>query len=163
MLEAAGTAHGTLDAVRALSKRLRPEVLDELGLVPALTNLCDRLSHRTGLPIHHDLHRELPPLAEDAQLVIYRVAQESLTNVVRHAHARNAEVRLSDRGDTVELVVADDGVGLPDPSELDGGVRSMRERAVLVGGQLTLADSASGGALVSLRVPCEDAPAVVSR
>jgi two-component system, NarL family, sensor histidine kinase UhpB len=69
-----------LDDVRRLARSLRPEVLDELGIVPALTNLCDRLSAHTGLEIKRSLSDDLPPLGPDVQLVIYRVTQESLTN-----------------------------------------------------------------------------------
>ena len=75
----------TLEGVRGLARRLRPEVLDELGLVPALRNLCDRIEEGPGSSSGASLEPELPSLSPDAELVIYRVAQEALTNVVRHA------------------------------------------------------------------------------
>lgn len=152
--DAVRTARSSLDEVRALARRLRPEVLDQLGLVPALGNLCDRLSDRTGLPIDHRLPGEPIDVDDDAQLVIYRVAQESLTNVVRHAGAGLAEVQLVQAADHVELCVEDDGIGFPpEVPGGDGGIRGMRERALLVGGRLSLAASARGGARVCLRVP----------
>jgi two-component system sensor histidine kinase UhpB len=151
--DAVATARGSLEDVRGLARRLRPEVLDELGLAPALANLCDRLSHRTGLPILRDISSDLSSVEEDAQLVIYRVAQESLTNVVRHAGAQRAEVKLTEENGHLELCVLDDGIGFPADMSSNGGIRGMRERAVLVGGQLTLAQSSLGGALVCLRLP----------
>ena len=102
----------TLEGVRGLARRLRPEVLDELGLVPALRNLCDRIEEGTGLVVRRSLDPELPQLSPDAELVVYRVAQEALTNVVRHAQAEEAHVTLAARDGEVELVVHDAGVGV---------------------------------------------------
>ncbi len=146
-----------LEDVRRLARSLRPEVLDELGLVPALTNLCDRLSTRTGLEIKRSLGDDLPPLGPDVQLVVYRVTQESLTNVVRHAQARRAQVVLGCSGGHVELEVADDGIGIGAAPASGGGIRGMRERAVLVGGRLTVAPAAGGGTRVRLRIPLDRA------
>lgn len=155
---AAATARTSLEDVRGLARRLRPEVLDALGLGPALGNLCDRLSGRTGLPIAYTVPGQLSSLAEDAELVIYRVAQESLTNVVRHARADRAEVKLGETDGHVELSVCDDGVGFPEVvPRSDGGLRSMRERAVLIGGSVEMTRSELGGAAVRLRVPRAEA------
>jgi len=151
---ARATAIQTIEDVRRLARRLRPEVLDQIGLLPALTNLCDRLSARTSLRIRREFRAPLPPLTPEAELVVYRVAQESLTNVVRHADAREATVRLHAADGNVELVVSDDGVGLP--SQLgtgDGqGIRGMRERAVAFGAELTVASPPGGGTEIRLRV-----------
>lgn len=153
--EAATTARRSLEEVRGLARRLRPEVLDALGLVPAVGNLCDRMSQQTGLPIVHQLPSGLPELGDDAELVIYRVVQESLTNVVRHAHAKRADVRIIEEEGHVELSIRDDGVGCPDVALTSdgGGMRSMRERAVLVGGQFEVEPVAMGGTCVRLRIP----------
>ncbi len=157
-VEAAATARTSLEDVRGLARRLRPEVLDALGLGPALGNLCDRLSNRTGLAISCSVASDVSRLPDDAKLVIYRVTQESLTNVVRHAGAERAEVKVSDVDGHVELSVCDDGVGFPDViARSDGGLRSMRERAVLVGGTVEIDRSEIGGAAVRLRVPRPDA------
>jgi two-component system sensor histidine kinase UhpB len=142
-----------LDYVRRLARSLRPEVLDELGIVPALTNLCDRLSAHTGLEIKRSLSDDLPPLGPDVQLVIYRVTQESLTNVVRHANADRASVTLAADDGFVALTVADDGVGIGAVEPGRGGIRGMRERAVLVGGLLTIAPAAAGGTCVRFHAP----------
>jgi two-component system sensor histidine kinase UhpB len=147
-----------LEDVRRLARSLRPEVLDELGLVPALTNLCDRLSAQTGLEIKRSLSDDLPPLRPEAQVVIYRVIQESLTNVVRHARASRAIVALSHSDGFVELEVADDGAGIGDADATGAGIRGMRERAVLVGGVLSVGPSADGGTCVRLAVPVKVEP-----
>jgi two-component system sensor histidine kinase UhpB len=146
-----------LEDVRRLARSLRPEVLDELGLVPALTNLCDRLGARTGVRIDVARNGELPPLGADVQLVIYRVAQESLTNVIRHARASRADVLLVGDADRVQLSVTDDGEGIGASAEAGDGIRGMRERALLVGGQLAVGRSPAGGTQVALTIPLEEA------
>jgi two-component system sensor histidine kinase UhpB len=141
--------------VRGLARRLRPEVLDELGLVPALRNLCDRIQEGTGLVVRRALEPDVPGLSPDAELVIYRVAQEALTNVVRHAGTSAAEVALTTRGSEVELVVHDDGVGVGAHAAEDslGGIRGMRERALLIGARLEVMPLDSHGTEVRLHVP----------
>ncbi len=147
----------TLEGVRRLARRLRPEVLDELGLVPAVRNLCDRFESPDGLVVHRSLPTDLPHLNEDAELVIYRVAQESLTNVVRHAHARHVHVSLSSDGSDVALSVRDDGIGIDaeHASASPGGIRGMRERAMLFGATLELESLPAGGTEVRLHVPTQ--------
>lgn len=148
----------TLEFVRQLARRLRPEVLDELGLVPALRSLCDRIEESTGLIVRRSLDPELPPMSPDAELVVYRVAQEALTNVVRHAGADAAHVCVASQGDGVELVVSDDGVGVTPAAAQDsaGGIRGMRERALLIGARLEIAPAPAGGTTVRLHVPGPD-------
>jgi two-component system sensor histidine kinase UhpB len=145
----------TLEVVRGLARRLRPEVLDELGLVPALRSLCDRLEKSTGLTVRRTLHPDLPPLSPDAELVVYRVAQEALTNVVRHAGASAAHLRVTAGEDGVELVVSDDGAGVSPAAAEDseGGIRGMRERALLIGARLEVAPAPAGGTTVRLHIP----------
>lgn len=154
-IDARDSALQLVDEVRALARQLRPEALDELGLVPALTTLIERLFARTGLVIERDLERELAPLAPDAELVLYRVAQESLTNVIRHAGASRATVTLKNSDDGVLLSVGDDGRGI-DVDTSPGGLRFMRERAVMVSGLLSIATGADGsGTEIRLYVPSE--------
>jgi two-component system sensor histidine kinase UhpB len=145
----------TLEGVRSLARRLRPEVLDELGLVPALRNLCDRIEEGTGVVVRRSLEPDLAPLSPDAELVVYRVAQEALTNVVRHAHAREAHVALTAHASGLELVVHDAGTGVTAHAAEDssGGIRGMRERALLIGARLEVAPAAGGGTDVRLHVP----------
>jgi two-component system sensor histidine kinase UhpB len=158
--EALATAEAALEDVRRLARRLRPEVLDELGLTAALNALCNRFSSQTGLVIHRTLPEAPPPLSADEQLVVYRIVQESLTNVVRHSQAGEARVMLQADGDRVEVVVADDGHGLPpDGVPLEGGIRSMRERALLIGADLTWTTAEGGGTSIRLQVPVRAARA----
>jgi len=146
----------TVQHVRRVAQRLRPVALDELGLRAALTTLCTEISHSTGLEIVRDLPGDLPPLATELETVIYRVTQESLTNVVRHAGARRAEVALALGGDgRLELRVADDGRGMPAGALMNGGIRGMRERALLVGGRLDVTGGLHRGTTVRLTVPTD--------
>ena len=145
----------TLEGVRGLARRLRPEVLDELGLVPALRNLCDRIEESTGLVVRRSLDPELPALSPNAELVVYRVAQEALTNVVRHAQTQEAHVALAARDGEVELVVHDAGVGVRDHTAEDssGGIRGMRERALLIGARLEVLPADGTRHRIRLHVP----------
>src|ERR687896_1424355 len=87
----------------------------------------------------------LPPLSQEAELVIYRIAQEALTNAARHSDARAVRLTLACDDGGVRLLVTDDGRGLPDRIGHAGGIRGMRERALLVGGRLLVADGPKGG------------------
>jgi two-component system sensor histidine kinase UhpB len=145
----------TVEAVRRLSRQLRPEALDDLGLVPALASLCERFGEQSRVSIETALGPDVPPMSPEAELVIYRVAQESLTNVVRHSGASRADVTLSGEGAAVTLEVADDGVGPAGVVDSDGGVRFMRERAIDVGARLSVERAPSGGTRVVLTVPRE--------
>jgi two-component system sensor histidine kinase UhpB len=146
------------EEVRSIARRLRPEALDELGLQSALLALCTSVAETSDLEIERRFARDLPLTAED-ELVIYRVAQESLTNVVRHAGASRVSVTLeaADEGRGVVLAVADDGAGFPDEAESDAsGIRGMRERALLVGAQLSVGAVDPHGTEVTLRLPARD-------
>jgi two-component system sensor histidine kinase UhpB len=152
--EALATAEAALEDVRRVARRLRPEVLDELGLAAALNTLCNRLSSQTGLVIHRSLLETPSPLSPEEQLAVYRIVQESLTNVIRHSGGSEARVTLREDGDQVEVVVVDDGRGLPaDGVPLEGGIRNMRERALLIGADLACTTADSGGTMIRLRIP----------
>jgi two-component system, NarL family, sensor histidine kinase UhpB len=150
-------ARQAAEEVRRIAVRLRPEALDQLGLQSALLALFTATTDRTGLRIERDLERELPLNAEQ-ELVIYRVAQESLTNVARHARATHAHVALRrDAEGGVVLVVRDDGAGIPAGAGDDSnGLRGMRERALLVGADLAIGPAPGGGAELRLRLPPEE-------
>jgi two-component system sensor histidine kinase UhpB len=144
----------SLDDVRRIARQLRPEALDDLGLHNALITLCSRMAAQGNLRIERRLEAGLPALAPDVELVVYRVAQESLTNVVRHASATRAMVSLEIEGPWMVLRVRDDGRGLPD--RLPGGtagMAGMRERALLVGGRLAITSTPGEGTEVELQVP----------
>jgi two-component system sensor histidine kinase UhpB len=148
------TARAGLDEVRQVVRRLRPGVLDDLGLVSALTALVAEHARLTGADVCRRLSPDLPPLGPDAELVVYRVAQEALTNVARHADAGRVCVELAPTfaGDAVQLRVVDDGRGLGDGRE-GAGMRGMRKRAVLVGATLTVGSHQEGGTELRLLVP----------
>ncbi|WP_448612112.1 HAMP domain-containing sensor histidine kinase [Geodermatophilus sp. URMC 60] len=147
-------ARASLDEVRQVVRRLRPGVLDDLGLVSALTSLVTEHARLTGAEVCRRFAADLPPLGPDAELVVYRVAQEALTNVARHADARRVCVDLtpSFAGDVVQLRVADDGRGLGDSCE-GAGLRGMRERAMLVAATLSVGRHQEGGTELRLLVP----------
>jgi two-component system sensor histidine kinase UhpB len=129
--------HGTQE-VRRIARRLRPEALEDLGLHSALAALATSFSEHAGVAIDRRLERDLP-LSQEEELVIYRVAQEALTNVARHARATQVELRLERRNDHTTLVVRDNGRGLPpDAPSSSHGIRGMRERAMLIGADLTI-------------------------
>lgn len=149
----ADAVRGSLDEVRRIARELRPEALDDLGLVNALISLCSRLASQGGLRIERRLEK-VPGISPGLELVIYRVAQESLTNVVRHAHASEAAVSLVATADTATLSIADDGRGLPpDLPSRTAGISGMRERARLVGGRLKIESNPGEGTTVRLEVP----------
>ena len=148
----------SVEKVRRLAGDMRPETLDALGLAAALTNLVDRLSRRTGIRILRALHRDLPPLDDDVALVFYRVAQEALTNAVRHADASCIEIALRAERRRVVLSVVDDGRGIP-ADRTERGLRSMRERALSIGGELDITARPSGGTVLRLGVPVAAAAA----
>ncbi len=150
--EARDAMRRTLDDIRRIARQLRPEALDDLGLGPALTALTTGFAERTGVRVERRLDSELPRLTPEAELVIFRVAQESLTNVARHADSPRATLRLYDIGGAVRLSVRDYGRGL-DGARSGSGIRGMRERALLVGGEVTLRSSRDGGTEVVLDVP----------
>jgi two-component system sensor histidine kinase UhpB len=147
VLEAQETARESLEEVRRIARRLRPEALDDLGLASALRVLGERFAEQSGLNVEVHVQPGLE-FDEQAELVIYRVAQEALTNVARHAGGACAEVRLGRRG----LEIDDDGRGRAGGDE-GGGIRGMRERAVLIGAALRVGESPLGGTRVTLELP----------
>jgi two-component system sensor histidine kinase UhpB len=144
------TTRNSLDEIRRIARRLRPGVLEELGLASALRALATEFS-TAGLAVRRHVGTDLPDLGDEVELVVYRVAQESLTNVARHAGARHADLTLRRDGDAVVLSVSDDGRGLGAASE-GAGLRGMRERALLIGAGLSVGPGPEGGTEVNLRV-----------
>ena len=151
--EAKRAVRRALDEVRRISRELRPEMLEDLGLVSALTELSTSFG-RSGIRVDRRFDTSLPKLEPDTELAVYRIAQESLTNVARHSNASRVTITLERGPDSVVLRIVDDGRGFDSArSEEHGGLRSMRERALLVGGALAIEQVRTGGVEVRLEVP----------
>jgi two-component system sensor histidine kinase UhpB len=150
----------SLEDVRRIAVELRPEALEDLGLASALAVLADRFSQQLGLEVTEHLPLDLPALAPEAELVVYRVAQEALTNVARHSASSQAELSLETDACCLRLIVRDGGLGLPPGNTPGTGMRGMRERAAVIGARLEIANRPSGsGCEVRLEVPLEVANA----
>jgi two-component system, NarL family, sensor histidine kinase UhpB len=150
-----------LEEVRRISSELRPEMLEHLGLLSALTELSSSFARVSDVRVNREFPASLPKLAPEVELAVYRIAQESLTNVARHAQASRVTIALEPGHDSVVLRLADDGRGFAGASVEHGGLRSMRERALLVGGALAIKEAPEGGVEVRLEVPAaEVAPAL---
>ena len=152
LAELAEVVQQSLADVRRISRELRPEALDELGLVNALIALCSRVAEQSGLQIHRRLEGGLPDLAPEVELAIYRIAQEALTNAMRHSEATEATVSLSRENGYLVLTVADNGQGLPEHVTEGGGLTGMRERAMLIGATLMINSLPGRGVEVTLRL-----------
>ena len=159
--EGVGIVDQAFDQVRNLSFELRPSLLDDLGLVAALRWYTDRFAHRTGIHTTTDIDfPELPErLGRELETACFRVAQEALTNVARHAKARNVALKLKSLSHEIRLSIQDDGVGFDlDSQQLAPfatrvGLRGMRERALALGGRLDVRSSPSGGTMICAHFP----------
>jgi two-component system, NarL family, sensor histidine kinase UhpB len=156
LLDAQDAVRASLEDVRRIAIELRPEALDDLGLESALSVLCDRFSARSGIELNCEIADELPQLSPETDLVIYRVAQEALTNVARHSGSDRAELVLASDPHEVRLIVRDYGSGIGPVPTLGSGLRGMSERAGLIGATLSIRDAEPApGTAVMLEVPAE--------
>jgi two-component system sensor histidine kinase UhpB len=142
-------------ALRQLAHRLHPAAIEQAGLVAALEQLAGEVSRASGLRVDLEIARDGARLPPTTALGLFRIAQEALRNVVRHAAASRASIRLAITPDTFELRIEDDGRGFdPDAVPAGGlGLVSMRERARLAGGKAEIRPLPDGGTVVSARVP----------
>lgn len=154
--ETKALANQAMRELLSLARQLRPTALDDLGLTAAVAGQVEQLA-RGEIAAEFAAEGEFSDLGDDAQLVVYRVAQEALSNAARHSEAERIEVRLrrAVQG-SVELEVADDGRGFAfDEAERGLGIAGMRERALLIGGELTIESRPGHGTTVRLAVPGE--------
>jgi two-component system, NarL family, sensor histidine kinase UhpB len=153
LAETKALANQAMRELLSLARQLRPTALDDLGLAAAVAGQVEQLAHgeiEAGIEVDGDFS----DLGDDAQLVVYRVAQEALSNAARHSGAGRVEVRLRRLDSDVELAVGDDGRGFAfDESEGGLGIAGMRERALLIGGELTIESRPGRGTTVRLLVP----------
>jgi two-component system sensor histidine kinase UhpB len=153
--EAQAAVKASLEDVRRTAQELRPEILDHLGLPSALTNLARTFSDRTGIPVRRQLATQLPMLDPSVELVLYRVAQEGLTNAARHSGASEVTLMLEHDADSVVLRVHDNGRGFDGSRAEGGGLRGIRERTLIVGGAVAIKPAPTGGVEIRLQVPIE--------
>jgi signal transduction histidine kinase len=154
--EMRGELMGLSEDVHALSRHLHPSILDDLGLVEALRSECARVTRREGVAVAYRSDGVAASLPKDVALCVYRVAQEALRNVVKHAGTEQARVSLIGSGRELILTVQDRGVGF-DAAEVRSraglGLCSMGERIRLVRGELSIVSEPGHGTTVTVRVP----------
>ena len=145
----------TLHDVRRLAVELRPKALDDFGLVPALERLAENFSDQTEVVVQVQATLGEQRLEPEIETALYRIVQEALTNVVKHAQARTISVVLTKKGNSVTALIEDDGQGF-DPSQASGdglGLLGMRERIVLLRGRVAVESSEGSGTTVIVEVP----------
>jgi PAS domain S-box-containing protein len=153
-----GSVDVLLGSVRATAAALRPAILDDLGLVPALESLLTTVQHRTGARCTIDVAPELSSttLSSEVSTTLFRIGQELLTNVMRHAAASQVSIRLHQDGGNVTLVVIDNGKGIATERMTTArsfGLRGMQERVSLMGGHFSIVGTPGGGTTACASVP----------
>ena len=153
-----GSVDVLLGSVRATAAALRPAILDDLGLVPALESLVTTVQHRTGARCTIDVAPELSSttLSSEVSTTLFRIGQELLTNVMRHAAASQVSMRLYQDGGNVTLAVTDNGKGIPTERVTTArsfGLCGMQERASLLGGHFSIVSTPGGGTTACASVP----------
>lgn len=146
----------TIQTVRRIATELRPGILDSLGLIAAMEWQANEFQSRSGIPCVVTTTLEETIWDQDITTVFFRIFQETLTNIIRHAHATRVAVRLDQDQDTLVMTVSDNGRGITEDemaSTRSLGLLGMRERAMLIGGELTLQGAPGQGTTVTLRVP----------
>jgi PAS domain S-box-containing protein len=148
-------ASGMISDIQRISSDLRPSILDDFGLAAAIEWYCEEYSGRTGIKMDIDVvDIQLDDMLSN--LTLYRVFQESLTNVIRHANAKNVFIKLAMKDSDIELIISDDGIGISSgkatsPKSL--GILGMRERVRYAGGSLDITSPPEGGTTVNVRIP----------
>lgn len=160
LLEAQRIARANLDEVRRIARRLRPTTLDDLGLPYALLALADAAEEQVDAVVTRRVETSVPDVSEEAELALYRIAQEAVTNAIRHASADEIEIELSTieavDGLWVRLAVHDDGRGMIYAADVEGGgIRGIRERAIAANADLAITTRAGGGTTIAVSVPAE--------
>ena len=144
----------SVNIVHEFARELRPAVLDDLGLIPALHSFVKLFSKRTRIHVHLKVFAGVEQLDINRRTTLYRVAQEALTNVLKHAGRAQARVLVDYRPGAVRLEIADDGRGVNGRATEGGhGLVGMRERAMLIGGEVSLQGAPGKGTTVRLHVP----------
>lgn len=157
LAETKALAYRAMQELLALARQLRPTALDDLGLKAALAGHVTDLDREAGIDASFSAAGDLARIPAEVQLVLYRVAQEALSNAVRHSEAEHVQVRVTRAGRAVELSIGDDGKGFTFEEATRGlGLSGMRERALLVDGELRVESRPQVGTRIRLRVPIDD-------
>jgi signal transduction histidine kinase len=148
-----------IQSIRSVTTNLRPPLLDDLGLAPALRALVETFEAQSNLDVSIDLPDPMPAVTPDAALALFRAVQEALSNVARHSSATSAEVRITVEGSELKLTIRDNGSGFPDTDATSQarqsfGLAGMRERIAALRGSVVL--SSNAGALVTVTLPLSD-------
>ena len=158
-----GLLADTVASVRRITTELRPLLLDDLGLVAAAEWLVNDFSQRSGVAVDVDIDPAADECEADMATAVYRILQEALTNVARHASASRVSVTLQLESDVLHLAIEDNGRGMQSPENpmlrAGNGLVGMRERVLMFGGQLDLGRSAAGGVAIDVQLPLKHPPA----
>ena len=151
----------TINTVRRIASELRPGVLDDLGLVAAIEWQVQQFELRTGIHCHwaNKASEIEVQLSREKATAVFRILQEILTNVLRHARATNLYIKLSDTKEYFEMEVRDDGQGITESQRINSrslGLLGMKERALLVGGEVNISGEEGVGTTVVVRVPLDE-------
>jgi two-component system sensor histidine kinase UhpB len=151
----------TMASVRRIATELRPLMLDDLGLKASIESLVGDAQHRMGIPVDLHMDEAVPLRLNDlASVAVYRIVQEALTNIARHAKAHRANIDLRIQADQLRLTIRDDGVGLSSEAIHRVGAHGLlgiRERAQLLGGDMAIGNGMDGGSIISVWLPLTDA------
>jgi signal transduction histidine kinase len=148
-------SHEIFVKIRRLAQDLRPPVLDALGLKVSMQTYCTEFTRRTHLPVTFDVDETIPALPDVYNISLYRILQEALNNIIKHAKATHVWVDLSQEDDLITLTVQDNGQGFdPELEKSNGiGLSSMRERVMIAGGKFTLSSTSKNGTILSAQFP----------
>lgn len=155
----------TIDMKRRIIQDLRPSLLDNLGLNAAIESHAAEFTQRTGMPVTTDVPADLPPLRDGCPIALFRIFQEALTNIARHAHASKVHVALRQQEDMLVLEIIDDGIGFKVHAspQRSYGLMGMRERALQIGGHVSITTGANeAGCIVRAQLPCVATDATLS-
>jgi signal transduction histidine kinase len=153
-----------VDIVHQFARKLRPTMLDDLGLIPALHTFMKQFRAETGIRVSLSVFAAVEHLHGDKRIVLYRVAQEALTNVARHARASQVEVKLQKTGEAICMTITDDGKGFQTERVVRAeqgkrlGLLGMRERLEIVGGRFAVTSAPGKGTTVLAQIPLMDRP-----
>jgi signal transduction histidine kinase len=160
--ELRGVIGGVLDEIHDISWRLRPSVLDDLGLISALESYVNEYRKRYEIPVDMVIRGLDARLQPEIETTVYRIVQEGLTNIARYAKANSVSVIVSGKNDSLKIIIEDDGVGF-DPNAVRSnrkslGLQGIRERAGLFGGTLTIETAPGQGTTLFVEIPCTTSP-----